>query len=304
MLAPTRSSVVRLLAVGLAVGGMGLGSAAGEESGAHMLKALRSRSADAQWDATAQAIQAKNTTPVPQSLEEAASELDAMSTEIAKRPGLREVTTTQSDLPPVPDTEYNPAPMATPEGEDNGTESAPAERRTARTPNELRNMQMILPYADYEPNPDAADPCLNQCPRPDGAPCKEYGEGETEPRCPEEVPLGDGPYLGLAIPPSVFAWKASNVTHNPLYFEDVTLERYGHSYGPLAQPVVSLGRFSAQLVTLPYHMTLDPPHKEVYPLGYYRPGECAPHLLYQPPLNVKAAAVTAGFYTGMGLILP
>lgn len=296
--------MVRLMAVGLAAGGMGLGSAAGEDSGADMLKALRSRSADTQWDATAEAIRSKNVDPMPEISKELDPEADETSRAIARRPGLREVTTAQSGLPPVPETEYDPTPMAVPNGTEEEAETPPNGRRIAQTPNELRDMQSIMPYADYDPNPNADDPCLNQCPRPDGAPCKEYGEGETVPRCPEEVPLGDGPFVGLAIPPSVFAWKASNVTHNPLYFEDVALERYGHSYGPLAQPVVSLGRFSAQLVTLPYHMTLDPPRKEVYPLGYYRPGECAPHLMYQPPLNAKAAAVTAGFYTGFGLILP
>jgi len=58
------------------------------------------------------------------------------------------------------------------------------------------------------------------------------------------------------------------------------------------------------LIGLPYQMALDPPCKEVYPLGYYRPGEPAPKLFYQIPLNAKAAACSAVFYTGVGVILP
>ncbi len=91
--------------------------------------------------------------------------------------------------------------------------------------------------------------------------------------------------------------------YNPLYFQDVQLERYGHTYGCL-QPAVSLGRFGVQLIGLPYQMALDPPCKCVYPLGYYRPGECAPKLCYQIPLNARAAVDAAGFYSGLGVILP
>lgn len=178
------------------------------------------------------------------------------------------------------------------------------DRPIARRPDQLRRIGEIMPYFDYEPDPDVDDPCLNLCPRPDGLPCKQYAEGEIMPPCPDEVGLGEEPFTPRSIPPSVFAWKASNVHYNPLYFEDVPLERYGHTYGDCVQPFVSLGKFGVQLVGLPYQMALDPPCKKVYPLGYYRPGEPAPKLCYQIPFNARAAAVTAGFYTGMAAILP
>ena len=44
-----------------------------------------------------------------------------------------------------------------------------------------------------------------------------------------------------------------------------------------------------QLLGLPYQMTIDPMWKKMYPLGYYRPGECAPKLHYQVPWNTRAA---------------
>lgn len=173
----------------------------------------------------------------------------------------------------------------------------------ARTPDELRKIDEILPYHDYSPDPSVDDPCLYLCPRPDGMPCKEYAPGE-EPPCPVELGLGSQPFVPRSMPPSVFAWKASNVSHNPLYFEDPQLERYGHTYHDCVQPFVSLGRFSVQVVGLPYQMALDPPCKEVYALGYYRPGEPAPKLQHQVPLNARAAALAAVFYTGVGFALP
>ena len=116
--------------------------------------------------------------------------------------------------------------------------------------------------------------------------------------------FGAEPFSERAFPATVKAWDAPNFFHYPLYFEDPALERYGHSHRPLIQPVVSIGRFSAQLLALPYQMTLDPPCREVYSLGWYRPGECAPKLHYQVPLNATAAAVEAATVTGLVFLIP
>src|SRR5262249_5534538 len=42
---------------------------------------------------------------------------------------------------------------------------------------------------------------------------------------------------------TIFAWKAPATCHKPLYFEDVQLERYGHSWNPVLQPFMSAGHF-------------------------------------------------------------
>ena len=72
--------------------------------------------------------------------------------------------------------------------------------------------------------------------------------------------------------------------------------------GPL--PEEALIRLGAQLALLPYQMALKPPLHHRYALGYYRPGEWAPKLHYQIPLNAKAAAVQAGVMTGAFFIFP
>ena len=176
----------------------------------------------------------------------------------------------------------------------------PRARQRVRTPADLRKITEIRPFASYDPDPDPDDPCRNLCPRPPG--CPPAGEDE-EPLCPVEQPLSTDLFAGRAMAPVRYRWAASNIAYNPLYFEDVGLERYGHHAGAL-QPFLSVGRFGTQLIGLPYQMALDHPHKCVYPLGYYRPGDCAPKLHYQIPLNARAALVQAAAVSGIALIIP
>jgi hypothetical protein len=88
---------------------------------------------------------------------------------------------------------------------------------------------------------------------------------------------------------TTFTWKATGVCHKPLYFEDVQLERYGHSWNPVAQPFMSAAHFFISVPLLPYSMGLNPPCECVYSLGYYRPGSCAPYMLEPIPFSLRAA---------------
>lgn len=94
---------------------------------------------------------------------------------------------------------------------------------------------------------------------------------------------------------TTFTWKATGVCHKPLYFEDVQLERYGHSWNPVAQPFLSAAHFFVSVPLLPYSMGLNPPSECVYSLGYYRPGSCAPYMLEPIPFSLRAAV-----YQGLG----
>jgi hypothetical protein len=101
-------------------------------------------------------------------------------------------------------------------------------------------------------------------------------------------------FAGRNFAPTLFTWKASATCHKPLYFEDVQLERYGHSWNPVLQPFVSGAHFFVSVPLLPYKMGLRPPHECVYTLGYYRPGNCAPYMFEPIPLSLRAA-VFEGF---------
>jgi hypothetical protein len=72
-------------------------------------------------------------------------------------------------------------------------------------------------------------------------------------------------YAGEAIVPMyVFA-------HQPIYFEDMNLERCGLSCGCCLQPAVSGLHFFGSVALLPYKLLVSPPCSCVYP-----PGECGP----------------------------
>jgi hypothetical protein len=118
------------------------------------------------------------------------------------------------------------------------------------------------------------------------------------------VQFGAEAYAARAFPDAVFPWEASNLYHYPLYFEDPALERYGHTRGFFVQPFCSAGRFTAQLLALPYQMAIDPICEEMYTLGWYRPGDCAPKLKYKVPWNTHAAVVEAGVVTGLIFLIP
>ena len=97
---------------------------------------------------------------------------------------------------------------------------------------------------------------------------------------------------------STLTWKASALCHKPLYFEEVALERYGHSVGPIKQPFVSGAHFFGSLAFLPYQMGIHPPNECQYALGYYRPGSCAPWLVPPLPISVRGAMAQAGAMLG------
>jgi hypothetical protein len=89
-----------------------------------------------------------------------------------------------------------------------------------------------------------------------------------------------------------------------LYFEEVQLERYGHTAGPLLQPVLSGAHFFLNIASLPYQMGIHPPHECQHPLGYYRPGNCAPWLVPPIPLSVRGGLLAAGLYAGGVYMIP
>lgn len=104
---------------------------------------------------------------------------------------------------------------------------------------------------------------------------------EPEPgEFPEEVQFSERELAPRNWELSSFAWEASNLHHEELYFEDVGLERYGHSLG-IFQPIMSAVRFQAGVYTLPYRILVRPPCRCEYTLGYYRPGDYAPRLFYR-----------------------
>jgi hypothetical protein len=109
---------------------------------------------------------------------------------------------------------------------------------------------------------------------------------------------------GRAWEQTTYLWKASALCHKPLYFEDEQLERYGHSFPPCCQPLVSGAHFFTRLPVLPYCMGVEPPLECVYSLGHYRPNSCAPYMINPIPISARGALIQAGAVTGAAAVLP
>lgn len=122
---------------------------------------------------------------------------------------------------------------------------------------------------------------------------------------PEECVIDGAPYYGRHFDQSCFMWKASAVSTKAAYFEDVQLERYGHTIVcPALQPVVSGAKFFATIPMLPYKMGVTPPNECVYTLGHYRSGVCSPYMVEPFPLSARGALFEAGAIAGAVLIIP
>ena len=103
---------------------------------------------------------------------------------------------------------------------------------------------------------------------------------------------------------TTMTFKASGSCHKPLYFEEVQLERYGHEWGPIAQPVLSSAHFFGNIAFLPYKMGIHPMNECQYALGYYRPGSCAPWTVGPVPISLRGAWMQAKVVTGAAIALP
>jgi hypothetical protein len=101
-----------------------------------------------------------------------------------------------------------------------------------------------------------------------------------------------------------FHWEACHLVHQPLYFEDVALERYGQGFSPILQPVVSGARFVAGVATLPYRIGVDAPCELIYTLGHERPGDCVPSVCEQLPWSWRGAALQTGAILGGIVLVP
>ena len=121
---------------------------------------------------------------------------------------------------------------------------------------------------------------------------------------PPECSINYGEFMPRNWRRTCFQFKAPCLCTKGAYFEDVDLERYGHSWGPFLQPVISGGKFFLTVPLLPYKMGLIPPNECVYTLGHYRPGSCAPYIIDPLPLSLRAGLLQAGAVVGAVYLIP
>ena len=76
-------------------------------------------------------------------------------------------------------------------------------------------------------------------------------------------------------------------------FEDINLERYGHSFR-VVQPVISGGHFFGSVALMPYLAMSENFHDCKYTLGHYRPGNNVPYQYHRTPWSWRGAAAQTG----------
>ncbi len=196
--------------------------------------------------------------------------------------------------------QVTPPPAPIPEGAPIRGDGLQGGLFTSQVDTVFQPITQIQPYQNYSPTAAAEGKIRYDyiCPQPSSVPA------DQRVSCPEMQELPQQGSVDRHFAMTQYCWVPTNLFHHPLYFEDVALERYGQQYPVGIQPFVSLGRFGIQFLGLPYQMALDPVHREIYPLGYYRPGDPAPELEYRIPFNAKAAATAAGVYTAFVFLIP
>lgn len=127
-------------------------------------------------------------------------------------------------------------------------------------------------------------------------------------RTPQHLAFFDPCGESRGWPVNNFNWVASCLCHNPLYFEEVNLERYGYGCGchgwcctTCVQSLSSAAHFFGNVAILPYKMGVDCPCECDYTLGHYRPGSCPPRRWHCCTRCSALGAASAGG-VAMGLI--
>lgn len=147
---------------------------------------------------------------------------------------------------------------------------------------------------------------VEECPKPsDLLPINEItNDIDPEPgEFPQECPMSEYAFQPRSFAMTTLAWKAGAPCHKPLYFEQPGVERYGHEWsiagGPFLQPFVSAAHFFVSVPILPYKMGVEPLWECVYPLGFYRPGSCAPYTVGPVPISLRGAVLQGAVVTGL-----
>lgn len=131
------------------------------------------------------------------------------------------------------------------------------------------------------------------------------GKGDVPPNLAQQQMRGELPQLLVDRPyePWNYYWTATAFCHQPLYFEQVNVERYGHNAGIL-QPAVSAAHFFITVPILPYKMGMDHPHDCIYTLGHSRPGDCNAWERHDLRFSLCGVIAQGAFTTGLVFALP
>ena len=101
-----------------------------------------------------------------------------------------------------------------------------------------------------------------------------------------------GVFAPRAYAQSASIFEGPNVHYNPLYFEQVALERYGQHLGNWFQPWIAHGLFFVDVLACPYSIGKSPPWAVHSGEGYFKPGDPVLPFKLLPPPTDKGGYVT------------
>lgn len=114
-----------------------------------------------------------------------------------------------------------------------------------------------------------------------------------------------GPFQSRVFPATTEGFKAASVHYHPLYFHQLTVERYGQSMGNLVQPFISSVVFFGDFFTLPYSVGKTPPWVCLNDEGYAQPGDIVlPFRILCPTADAKGAALQTAFMVLSWSLIP
>jgi hypothetical protein len=112
-----------------------------------------------------------------------------------------------------------------------------------------------------------------------------------------------GPFVARTFAEMSSTFPGPNVHYGPLYFEQPTLERYGHHLGNLFQPLVAHAMFFGDVALAPYSLGKSPPWEKHSSEGYARPGDVVLPYRVQCPQWDENGAVLQTAVTVLGFSL-
>jgi hypothetical protein len=130
-----------------------------------------------------------------------------------------------------------------------------------------------------------------------------------ERRTPERVTFPSDPvlsrdtYRGRKWDPMKLEVAPYYVCHGRLRFQQINFERYGWDLGILG-PFFSEALFLFDVVTLPYHLAMEPCRCFEYNTGWCLPGDPVPLLLYPPQLSITGPVAEVGTILALVAIFP
>jgi hypothetical protein len=125
----------------------------------------------------------------------------------------------------------------------------------------------------------------------------------TTDRLPDPIALPMGPERGV-FALNTKEWYQPGFCYQPLYFEDIMLERHGHERYPCLQPFISTAKFFGSVPLAPYKWTLQRPLEDRHSLGNYRPGTPAPLLRQRLPYDPIAIRNQIGASAAAAVAIP